>query len=1105
VLHDIRWTSRRIQRSLDLIEPLVYRRRHSLPCFRYLKLESPLADPAVHPGVDDRDWESIPWGTYWSEFNADFVLRTSFQVPSDWGTDSPIALHLPIGKAGDFSHPEALAYLDGRPHAACDRHHQEITLSPRFCDEDPHLLALHGWAGSLRGDQQARLLMRMCALVQIHQQTRDFVALARVALGVADHLDENDPARGHLYTALVEAFNILDTREAACEVARKDARDPDHHPDRQPDREHPCSPSNSPPHQPFGERFYASVPLAHTVLRHGISQAGHPLDVSISAAGHAHIDVAWLWTLGQTRRKAGRTFYNVMRLMEQFPQFRFSQSQPQLYDFVREDYPELFALIKQRVRDGRWEPLGGMWVEADCNISGGESLARQFLLGRTFFRRHFGIDAEAPVLWLPDVFGYSWNLPQLIKEAGLRYFFTIKIGWNQYNRLPYDSFWWQGLDGTRVLTHFSPTRRSSGVHASTYNADASPEQTLETWRNFQQKDYGKPGTAPPLLMAFGYGDGGGGPTREMLENIREMGEFPSTPRIACSRVGEFFQKLETDVGDRLPTWNGELYLEYHRGTYTTQSRNKRANRQSEFLLHDAEFLAARALTLQPDYRYPHPDLQRAWELTCLNQFHDIIPGSSIGPVYVESQQQYAEIRRIADRVREDALAAISQKLMADILLVNPTSFSRRDLVLWTGSDIENLALLRSDGAGVSVQPVDGGFLLDAGELPPYSVAPLVLVTGSPSGIQQEHPDAGTTATPTLLENGHLRVELDPAGDIVRIYDKSNHRDVLPEGAIANQFMAFEDRPLNPDAWDVDIFYDDKMWLAEPADSVRVVESGPLRATLEVRRRILNSEYVQRISLVHNSARLDFDTTFQWRERHILLKTAFPVDVLSPAATYEIQWGNVQRPTHRNTSWDWARFETCAQKWVDLSEGGYGVSLLNDCKYGHDIHDNVIRLSLLRGPTNPDPEADQGEHRFRYSLLPHAGGWDEKSVAAAYALNDPLILWTQKTKDEGRKTGVSLSVLRPSSFVNADLPNVVIETIKQAEDGQGIIVRLYESQRRRGNLTLSYSFPLARAWRTNLLEENQEEIECTGGCLTVPIKPYQILTLRLLPRAGAATS
>ncbi|MCP4514477.1 MAG: alpha-mannosidase, partial [Delftia sp.] len=276
----------------------------------------------------------------------------------------------------------------------------------------------------------------------------------------------------------------------------------------------------------------------------------------IVAAGHAHIDVAWRWTLGQTRRKVERTFYNVVRLMEQFPEFRFSQSQPQLYDYVRQDYAALFESIRQRVRQGRWEVLGGTWVEMDCNITGAESLARQFLLGRSFFREHFGPGAESPVLWLPDVFGYAWNLPQLIKQAGLEYFFTIKIGWNQYNRLPYDSFWWQGLDGTRVLTHFSTTPQPGSVHASTYNAEVSPAQVLGTWSNFQQKDWGAPGVTPPLLMAFGYGDGGGGPTREMLENIRDMDQFPATPRVQCGTVGEFFEQLEAQVGERLPTWNG---------------------------------------------------------------------------------------------------------------------------------------------------------------------------------------------------------------------------------------------------------------------------------------------------------------------------------------------------------------------------------------------------------------------------------------------------------------------------------------------------------------------------------------------------------------------
>ena len=1057
--HAIRQTSKKIHRRLQLIEPLVYRRRWPLPPFRYMRLEGPLAAPPVSPEVNDSGWLEVAPGDYWAGRDVDFVLRTLFQAPPDWSGDVPIALYLPLGVSGDFSHPEALTYLDGTPHAACDRHHQEIPLPPRYADGAPHLLALHGWSGSLGGDPYRRLIMRECALVQIDQPTRDLVTLARVALGTADALHEDDPAQAHLYTALDEAFKLLDTRE------------------------------------PFDDRFYESVPAAADRLREEVNRAGPPLGVDIAAVGHAHLDVAWLWPLGQSRRKAGRTFHNVIRLMEQFPAFHFSQSQPQLYDFVRQDYPALFEELERRVREGRWELLGPTWVEMDCNLTGPESLARQFLLGQEFFRRYFGDAPISPVLWLPDVFGYAWNLPQLIREAGLEYFFTTKLGWNQYNRLPYDSFWWQGLDGTRVLTHFGVTPYG-GAYVGTYNSDASPWQTLGTWRNFQQKDAGPPGVAPPLMLVYGHGDGGGGPTREMVDNVRLMGEFPGLPRVHCGRVDEFFRKLEKTVAERLPVWNGELYLENHRGTYTTQSRNKRANRQSEFLLHDVEFLAAFASLLAPGYEYPHADLRRAWELLCLNQFHDILPGSSIGPVYAESLRQYEEVQAIAARVRDDALAAITagastqvdarlQPARGDLsrqhlLLVNPTPFPRRDPAFWPDGE---------PSAGITCQAVAGGLLLDAGELPPYSVTPLRVDTDERGPRTRNPSSVSVRVDPCpVLENDFLRVELNAAGDIVRIYDKQAGREVLPADAIANQFQAFEDRPLNPDAWDVDIFFDDKMWLADPAESVRVIENGPLRATLEITRRILDSDYVQRISLTHNSPRLDFETCIQWRERYVLLKVAFPVDVLAPTATYEIPWGNVERPTHRNTSWDWARFETPAQKWVDLSEGGYGVSLLNDCKYGHDIRGNVIRLSLLRSPTTPDPQADLGEHRFAYSLLPHTGRWDERTVAAAYTLNDPIIVW----EGAGR-------VREQFTLVSVDSPNVVIETVKRAEDGRGLILRLYESQRRRSPVTLTAGFPLAAAWRTNLLEENQEPLPCDGNRVTVYVKPYQILTLRIVRR------
>lgn len=1067
--HKTFWTAEKIGRRLQLLEAsqVVYRRSVELPPFRYCELEQTGFEPPqplVGRDVERHGWQGIEPNTFWGKRYTNFMLSTTFIVPADWPAEMPVALYLPLGESGDFSHPEALAYIDGVAYAACDRHHQEILLPAAWRDGVEHLLDLYGWSGlfgMMVNPGTPALFMRPCKVVLIDQPTRDFLVTVRVALETANRLDDDHPAKGHLLNALDAAFKVLDTRSPAVHNLENLS----------------IVPTNS---VAFGDDFYASVPAAHAVLKEGIAKAGPALDVEVIGTGHAHIDVAWLWTLSVTRQKAGRTFYTVLRLMEQFPEYHFTQSQPQLYDYVRKDYPALFEGIKQRVAEGRWEPIGGMWVEADCNLSGPESLARQFLLGRTFFRQHFGPDAESPVLWLPDVFGYAWNLPQLIKEAGLEYFFTIKIGWSQYNRLPYDSFWWQGLDGTKVLTHFSTTP-DFRTYISTYNAMATPEQNLGTWQNFQQKEL-----QHTLLMAFGYGDGGGGPTREMLENIREMANFPGLPRMRNGSVIEFYRKMEAEAGDRLPTWNGELYLELHRGTYTTQSRNKRANRKSEFLLHDAELLATLAHLTVAGYVYPQETLHKAWELVCLNQFHDIIPGSSIAPVYVESQAQYAEVRRMAERVIDEALAALTP-VDAWGVVVNPTSFARSDLAFLPLAEGEEQGgpTLTVNGRTVIAQAIRGGLLLDVGELPPFSVTPLrVDAPAAPA------PQTGMLeVAPDRLENAFVRVELNADGDITRIYDKVNAREVLPAGAVANQFQAHEDRPLNWEAWDVDIFLRDKMWLAEPATSIQVVEAGPLRAALEIRRRILSSEYIQRISLCHNSPQIDVVTDIDWRERAIFLKVAFPVDVLSPKATYEIQWGNTERPTHWNTSWDWARFETCAQKWVDLSEGGYGVSVLNDCKYGHDIKDNVIRISLLRGPGSPDPTADLGHHTFAYSILPHAGGWDERTVRAAYALNDPLIA------RKGAGQGVKGEIV---PLVACDAPNVIIETVKWAEDGNGIIVRLYDTLRRRGPITLTTSFPLKAAVRTNLLEEEKYPFTVEGSRIRYNIRPFEIVTLRLIP-------
>ena len=1058
--HQTYWTLERISQRLQLLASYEYIRREPLPAFKYLELPNASTSPPVEPDVDDTSWDVVEAHTYWGRPMTNFVLRTTFRVPGSWDPAWPVALYLPLGEAGDFSHPEALVYVDGQPYASCDRHHQEIIIPLAWCDGTPHVLALHGWTGLMGlpyGRPYTKLLMGPCAVVQIHPPTRDFLATARVALAATRALPEDHPARTQVLNALGKAFAQVDWRD------------------------------------PGSTAFYESISTAHAALREDLQCAGSPMPVEVIGVGHAHIDVAWLWPVSQTRRKAGRSFHTVIRLMELFPDYTFTQSQPQLYDFVRQDYPELFKAIQARVAEGRWELVGGMWVEADCNISGAEALARQFLLGRRFFREHFGEGAESPVLWLPDTFGYPWSLPQLIKEADLKYFFSIKLSWNQYNRFPYDSFWWQGLDGTKVLTHFSTTPTYPGTDGgpNTYNAQATPEEVMSTWQRFRHKEAQR-----ILLMAFGYGDGGGGPTREMLENVREMAAFPGLPRVRHGTVRDFFEQMEKTSGERLPTWNGELYLELHRGTYTTQSRTKRYNRKSEFALHDAEFLATAAHLIVPSYAYPHETLTEAWRTVCLNQFHDIIPGSSIRQVYEEAESSYEEVLRKAQQVQEEALKALADHWgNADLLVVNPTSFTRQDLAFWAGHLPPGQRLVREDGTPVPVQVTDEGTWLDLGSLPPYSVHRLRFAPGVPPQVPPE-----VIAEPGRLENRYLRVEFDEAGDIVRIYDKVNDREIVPKGAVANQFQAFDDRPLKWDAWDVDIFYEEIMWTAEPASEMRVVEAGPLRATLEIRRRILHSPYVQRISLAYNSPRLDVDTRIDWQERHVLLKVAFPVEVLSPTATYEIQWGHIERPTHRNTSWDWARFEVVAHKWVDLSEGGYGVSLLNDCKYGHDVQDNVIRLSLLRSPTQPDPEADRGEHHFVYSLLPHAGPLSEHTIAEAYMLNDPIIVYAV---NRGAAVDPILKE-RPDTFgpgrpfIAVDQSNVVVETIKWAEDGEGLIVRLYEARRARGRVTLRTAFPVRAAWRTNLLEENRQPVEAKGREVRFAVRPFEIVTLRLIP-------
>lgn len=815
----------------------------------------------------------------------------------------------------------------------------------------------------------------------------------------------------------------------------------------------------------------------------------------ITAVGHSHIDAAWLWPLERTQYKCIHTFSTVLRLMDQYPEFRFVCSQPALYEWIKRLAPRLYSRIKAKIESGQWEVAGSMWVEPDCNLSSGESLVRQILHGKNFFLDEFGV--ETYDLWLPDVFGYAASLPQILKRARIDYFMTQKMSWNQVNKFPHHTFLWQGIDGTRIFTHFLPS--------DTPNGDMSPRELMHTSRNFRDHD-----RATRSLYLFGYGDGGGGPTVEMIENARRLQNIEGMPTVTIEPALTFFRQAEAEAHD-LAVWVGELYLELHRGTYTTQARNKRSNRKAELALRDAEFL--NVVSPVGLSAYPLEELDRLWKTVLLNQFHDIIPGSSITEVYRDSAQDYAAVAEateslIASGIESLAAAVNTRGVKRPVLVVsNLSHFANEAVTVPLRSGENPVTAIGPDGDAVAVQivPEANGdrsalFIAKNAPLHGYAVWDLNATT-----VPVEEEEEAVTASTTHLENESLRVEFDAAtGLITRLYDKDNEREILhetytvrPNGRrdlnqlqCANQLVLHTDKPLFWDAWDVDIYTYERGTLLTDLERATVVESGPVRGAIRFERSFGNSRITQTVRLTAGSMRLDFLTEVDWQETDTMLKAAFPVAINSSRATYEIQYGHVERPTHTNTSWDQARFEVCAQKWADLSEGNYGVALLNDCKYGHDIQGHTLRLTLLRSPQAPDPEADRGQQVFTYALLPHNGDLREGEVVEnAYALNSPPIALPLLANRPG-----SLPLER--SFFEVDNASVFLEAIKHAEKEEAIIVRLYEAHNTRGSVTLTTSLPVRSAWYCDLMEKSLAEIPVSGGEMLLPIQPFEIVTIKL---------
>ncbi|MCD4687014.1 MAG: alpha-mannosidase, partial [Anaerolineae bacterium] len=809
---------------------------------------------------------------------------------------------------------------------------------------------------------------------------------------------------------------------------------------------------------------------------------------TLHAIGHAHIDVAWLWPLQVTRGKATRTFATALALMDQFPAYRFTQSQPHLYKMVAEDDPAMFARIKTRIAEGRWNATGGTWVEPDTFMPGNEALVRQFLYGMRYFERELGVRPEA--LWLPDVFGYTAALPQLIKLAGMRYFFTSKLSWNKHTRFPYETFWWEGLDGTRILTHLATTpelsARREDIERTTYNSMLTGQEVIETWTRYQQKDANH-----HLLVAFGMGDGGGGPNRDTLERRARMNDLPGMPRVIHSTVEDFFHALEETIPGDLPHWVGELYLQMHLGTFTSQARTKRHNRKTEVLLHDAEALASTAFLLEGTY--PHEAVNAAWETVLLNQFHDILPGSSITPVYEDTERDYAAAQQRAQTALDQALQTLTSHIrwdedMEGFVVFNTLGMTQGGPVELTLPGEGPVEIVGPSGRYKAYQWIDEDarrVLILPNNVPAYGHKAYIV-----RNVEQAMPVpvyGPVEGTGERLENEYLRAEFDASGNLIRLYDREFGRDVLADGEIGNQLWAYVDRPPKWDAWDVEPYVQDQGWRLE-AESVRLIEAGPLRATLEMTYKFNKSIIVQRVSLLTGNRTLRFDTAVDWHERHIMLKVHFQVAVRATNTSYETQFGTVERPTHTNTMWDFAQHEVPAQQWIDMSEAGYGVSLLNDCKYGHSARSNVLTMSLLRSPTHPDPEADQGQHSFTYALYPHGNDWRNKTITQARRLNHPL---HTRTLDGG---GTWLPVVW--GLVTCDSPGVAIDTIKKAEDSTSLIVRVYEAHGGRTTATMGFSARVETAEEVNLLEEPLGPVNILGDTLRFSLAPFQIRSFRV---------
>ena len=954
------------------------------------------------------DFKPIPYGGTWGS-GIDSHAWFHFTVEN---VNENTYLGIQTDKSGwDANNPQFIIYVNGKMKQGLDTNHREVYIGDVGATAEIYLYAYVGMQ-----NENAKIL------VDTREKRPEVYGLYYDILypfQMLDYLDVESAEYAHILYFLYKAVSKLELYDIG------------------------------------SDEFIDSVSEAREYLKNEFyGDYCRPQVAKSICIGHTHIDCAWQWTLDQTREKVQRSFATVLELMKQYPEYKFMSSQALLYKFLKEEAPELYAEVAERIKEGRWECEGAMWVEADCNLSSGESLIRQVVYGKRFFKDEFGV--ENRVLWLPDVFGYSAALPQILRKCGVEWFVTSKLSWNDYNRMPYDTFKWRGLDGTEINSQFITAQdavRGVTKTNTTYVCKTNAQMVAGTYKRYSQKHL-----SDEAIITFGFGDGGGGPTAEHLELARRGAKgIPGSPEVKIDFAGDYLKRLEKKIENNpdLPVWHGELYLEKHAGTLTTMAKNKKNNRYSEFLLEDAELLATTAKSLFGD-KFPKSELHAAWEDVLTNQFHDIIPGSSIKEVYDRSDKDYAKIREIGEGITDSVKSKIASCLDKNggYAVFNPHSFCGEGFV-------------KIDGKTALVKGIpQKGYKLTND-----------FVTSNSVKIE------GKT-----VENDVIKIAFNDAWQIISIYDKKNSREVLKNGAVANEIRVYADYPDNHDAWEWNEYSRAKYKTLTAVDKVEVIDDGARRGIKTVRP-FMHSKITQTVWFTDSSAQIDFETLADWHDTHKMVKAVFPVDINTDKATFEVQFGTIERPTHSNTSWDRAKFETCGHKYADISDGNYGVSLMNDCKYGHDVHDGVMMLSLLRSPTFPNPEADRGEMTFTYSLYPHAGKLcDSDTPRRAYYLNYPLAAV--------KATGDNNTLPAEYSAISLDVNHVICETVKEEEQGEGTVLRLYESKNICGKVTLTVGLGAKKAYLCDMLENELCELEVNDGKITLDVKGFEIITVKL---------